>query len=156
MRSDRSRASTNDRPNVLAAQRPGERAWDWPVYDLHALEVAGRCHDLEKRTVKGQRALDLCKVSDVRLAQKLRLLAAGTLGVDGHSLAWELAVAAHIFRISHDTAATVRFASEAMDTAREHHLPQWLELGERCMGWAMHHLGDLEAGLDLQRQGVRR
>ena len=35
------------------------------------------------------------------------------------------------------------FASEAMDTAREHHLPQWLELGERCMGWAMHGtLGD--------------
>jgi predicted ATPase len=72
------------------------------------------------------------------------------------SLAWALAVAAHIFQINHDTAATVRFASEAMDTAREHHLPQWLALGERCMGWAMHHLGDLETGLNLQRQGVRR
>src|ERR1700722_20154093 len=24
------------------------------------------------------------------------------------------------------------------------------------MGWAMHHLGDLETGLNLQRQGVRR
>ena len=75
---------------------------------------------------------------------------------NAHSLAWALAVAAHIFQINHDTAATVRFASEAMDTAREHHLPQWLALGERCMGWAMHRLGDLEAGLNLQRQGVRR
>jgi predicted ATPase len=43
-----------------------------------------------------------------------------------------------------------------MDTAREHHLPQWLALGERCMGWAMHRLGDFEAGLNLQQQGVRR
>lgn len=50
----------NDRPNVLATQRRGESAWHEPVYDLHALDVAGSCHDLEKRTVKGQRALELC------------------------------------------------------------------------------------------------
>jgi predicted ATPase len=75
---------------------------------------------------------------------------------NAHSLAWALAVAAHIFQIHHEPAATARFASEAMDTAREHHLPQWLALGERCMGWAMHQLGDFEAGLSLLQQGVRR
>ena len=74
---------------------------------------------------------------------------------NAHSVAWALAVAAHISQIHHDTAATVRFASEAMDTAREHHLPQWLALGERCMGWAMHQLGDFEVGMNLQQQGVK-
>ena len=53
-----------------------------------------------------------------------------------HSLAWALAVAAHSFVTQHETQATVRFASDAIDTAREHRLPQWLALGERCKGWA--------------------
>jgi predicted ATPase len=35
-------------------------------------------------------------------------------------------------------------------------LPQWLALGERCKGWAMHQLGDLAAGLALQQNGVKR
>jgi hypothetical protein len=42
---------------------------DEPVYDLHALEVAGSCHNLKKRTVKGQCALELCKIGDGRLAR---------------------------------------------------------------------------------------
>jgi hypothetical protein len=75
------RASVNDRPDVLATQRCGESAWDEPVYDLHTLEVASNRHDLEKRTVYRERALELRKISDVRLAQKLRLLSAGSLGV---------------------------------------------------------------------------
>jgi tetratricopeptide (TPR) repeat protein len=75
---------------------------------------------------------------------------------NAHSLAWALAVAAHICQINHESAATLRFASEAIEMAREHHLPQWLALGERCMGWAMHRRGNFDAGLDLQRQGVRR
>jgi class 3 adenylate cyclase len=75
---------------------------------------------------------------------------------NAHSLAWALGVAAHSAVTLHDAQATARFASEALDTAREHHLPQWLALGERCMGWAMHQLGEWEAGLNLQRQGVRR
>ena len=75
---------------------------------------------------------------------------------NAHSLAWALAVAAHIFQIHNEAEATVRFASEAIDTARDHHLPQWLALGERCLGWAMHQLGDFDAGLNLQLQGVRR
>src|SRR4029077_2418407 len=83
VRSGRSRASVNDRPNVLATQRRIEPAWNEPVYELHALEVAGSCHDLEKRTVKRQRALELCKIGDVRLAQEPRLLSAGVFGVDG-------------------------------------------------------------------------
>src|SRR5262252_6524573 len=87
MLSGRSCASVNDRSNVLATQRRSEPAWDKPVYDLHALEVAGSCHDLKKRTVKGQRAVDLCEIDDVRLAEKLRLLAAGGVGVAGvHSI----------------------------------------------------------------------
>ena len=75
---------------------------------------------------------------------------------NAHSLAWALAVAAHSLLTQHETQATVRFASEAIDTAREHRLPQWLALGERCKGWAIHQLGDFAAGLDLQQKGVRR
>jgi len=75
---------------------------------------------------------------------------------NAHSLAWALAVAAHSFVTQHEAQATVRFASEAIDTAREHRLPQWLALGERCKGWAIHQLGDFAAGLDLQKKGVRR
>jgi len=75
---------------------------------------------------------------------------------NAHSLAWALGVAAHSFLTQHETHATARFASEAIDTAREHHLPQWLALGERCKGSAMHQLGDFAAGLDLQRKGVNR
>ena len=87
MRSGRSRAGVNDRPNVLATQRRGEPAWHEPVYDLHALEMVGSCHDLEKRTVERQRAPELCKIDDVGLAQKLRLLSARVLGVGGvHSV----------------------------------------------------------------------
>src|SRR5690348_1596666 len=63
---------------------------------------------------------------------------------NAHSLAWALAVAAHAQR---DPQTTGRLAQEAIDMAREHHLPQWLALGERCKGWAMHQLGDFAAGL---------
>jgi tetratricopeptide (TPR) repeat protein len=73
-----------------------------------------------------------------------------------HSLAWSLAVAAHSLSIQHDPRATVRFASEAMDTAGEHRLPQWLALGERCKGWALQQLGDFATGLNLQQLGVKR
>jgi class 3 adenylate cyclase/ABC-type transport system involved in cytochrome c biogenesis ATPase subunit len=73
-----------------------------------------------------------------------------------HSLAWSLAVAAHSSSTQHDPQATVRFASETMDTAGEHRLPQWLALGERCKGWALQQLGDFATGLNLQQLGVRR
>jgi class 3 adenylate cyclase len=75
---------------------------------------------------------------------------------NAHSLAWALGVAAHSATTQHDAEAAARFASEALSTAGEHHLPQWLALGERCMGWAIHQLGDREAGLNLQKQGVKR
>jgi class 3 adenylate cyclase len=75
---------------------------------------------------------------------------------NAHSLAWALAVAAHSSATQNETQMTDRFASEAIDTAREHRLPQWLALGERCKGWAIHRLGDFAAGLDLQQLGVRR
>ena len=75
---------------------------------------------------------------------------------NAHSLAWALGVAAHVSQSQHEFAATARFASEAIETAREHRLPQWLALGERCKGWAIHQLGDFEGGLNLLRQGVRR
>jgi hypothetical protein len=75
---------------------------------------------------------------------------------NAHSLAWALGVAAHCFITQHETQATIRFASEAMDTAREHRLPQWLALGERCKGSAIHQLGDFAAGMDLQLTGVKR
>jgi tetratricopeptide (TPR) repeat protein len=75
---------------------------------------------------------------------------------NAHSLAWALSVGAHSSMSQHEPAATTRFASEAIDMAREHRLPQWLALGERCKGWAIHQLGDFEGGLSLLRQGVRR
>src|SRR6202030_4098226 len=75
---------------------------------------------------------------------------------NAHSLAWALAVAAHSVVTQHEAQAAVRFASEAIDTAREHRMPQWLALGERCKGWAIHQLGDFEGGLNLLRQGVSR
>ena len=75
---------------------------------------------------------------------------------NAHSLAWALAVAAHSLVTQHEAQATLRFASEAIDTAREHRFPQWLALGERCKGWAIHRLGDFSAGLDLQKKGVNR
>src|SRR5450631_4187700 len=75
---------------------------------------------------------------------------------NAHSLAWALAVAPHSSQSQHESAATARFASEAIEMAREHRLPQWLALGERCKGWAIHQLGDFEGGLNLMRQGVKR
>jgi class 3 adenylate cyclase/tetratricopeptide (TPR) repeat protein len=75
---------------------------------------------------------------------------------NAHSLAWALGVAAHVSQSQHEPAATARFASEAIETAREHRMPQWLALGERCKGWAIHQLGDFEGGLNLLRQGVSR
>jgi hypothetical protein len=73
-----------------------------------------------------------------------------------HSLAWALGVAAYILQLQHEPAATIRLASEALDTARKHRLPQWLALAERSKGWAIHWLGDFEGGLHLLRQGVNR
>ena len=75
---------------------------------------------------------------------------------NAHSLSWALGVAAHVSQSQHEPAATARFASEAIETAREHRLPLWLALGERCKGWAIHQLGDFEGGLNLLRQGERR
>jgi hypothetical protein len=73
-----------------------------------------------------------------------------------HGLAWALGLAAHIFQIHNEPATTAHFASETIYVAQEHHLPQWLALGERCMGWAMHQLGEIETGMKLQLQGVKR
>jgi hypothetical protein len=72
-----------------------------------------------------------------------------------HSLAWAVGAAAHTSQIQHEPAATVRFASETIEVARDHHLPQWLAIGERCLGWAMHQLGDASAGMELVRQGAK-
>jgi hypothetical protein len=73
----------NDRPHMLAAKRRCEPAWHKPVYDLNALDMARGRHHVEERTVKRQRTLELCNIGDGRLAQQLRLLSAGALGVVG-------------------------------------------------------------------------
>ena len=75
---------------------------------------------------------------------------------NAHSLAWALGVAAQTSQLQHEPATTARFASEAIEIAREHRLPQWLALGETCKGWAIHQLGDFDSGLNLLREGVRR
>ena len=75
---------------------------------------------------------------------------------DIHSLTWALGVASHISELQHEAARTVHFGTEVIQIAQHHRLPQWLALGERCKGWAMHQLGDLAAGLALQQKGVKR
>jgi tetratricopeptide (TPR) repeat protein len=77
-------------------------------------------------------------------------------GGNAHSLAWATALAAHVFQIQREPEATIRYASEAIEVAREHHLQQWLALCERCVGWAMHKLGDPDAGMNLMMLGVKR
>ena len=81
--SGRARASVDDRPGVLAAQRGGESAGHESVHDLHLLDVARRCHDLDERTVERQCALDLCEVDGARLAQQLCLPAAWAFWISG-------------------------------------------------------------------------
>jgi tetratricopeptide (TPR) repeat protein len=75
---------------------------------------------------------------------------------NAHSVAWALSVAAHVLTIQHEAATAVRLASQALETAREHYMPQWIAIGERCLGWAMHRLGNFTTGLDLLTQGVKR
>ena len=75
---------------------------------------------------------------------------------NAHDLAWALGVAGHVFQLLHEPQTTLRFASKAIEIARDNRLPQWLALGERCKGWAMFRLGEREAGLKLQRDGIRR
>ena len=81
MRFRPARAGVNDRADVLATQRGGEPSRHEPIHDLHALDVARGCHDLEQRRVERQRALELCKVGGARLAKQLRLLSVGAVGV---------------------------------------------------------------------------
>ncbi len=73
-----------------------------------------------------------------------------------HSVAWALNIAAHVLTMQHEAATAVRFASEALQAAREHHMPQWIAVGERSLGWATHRLGDFATGLQLLTQGVKR
>jgi len=73
-----------------------------------------------------------------------------------HSLAWALGVASHLAQIRHEPDVVSRYAAETIAVTREHHLPQWLGLGERCLGWAMHRAGELEAGIALEQQGANR
>jgi predicted ATPase len=75
---------------------------------------------------------------------------------NAHDLAWALAVAGHVFQIHHEPLATLRFASQAIDTARDNRLPQWLALGERCKGWAAFRLGERDTGMKLLREGIQR
>jgi class 3 adenylate cyclase/tetratricopeptide (TPR) repeat protein len=75
---------------------------------------------------------------------------------NAHSLAWALDTAADLSHQQNEPATTIHLASEAIDLAREHRLPQWLALGERYKGWATHALGDFEGGLNLLLRGVKR
>ncbi len=75
---------------------------------------------------------------------------------NAHSVAWSLSVAAHVLTSQHDAATAARVAAQALETAREHNMPQWIANGERCLGWAMHRLGNFTTGLDLLTQGVKR
>src|SRR5215472_3455084 len=75
---------------------------------------------------------------------------------NAHSLAWALNVAAHVFTIQKEAVLAMQFASEALAIAHEHNMSQWIALGERCKGWAMHRVGYYQAGLSLLVQGINR
>jgi DNA-binding winged helix-turn-helix (wHTH) protein/class 3 adenylate cyclase len=72
-----------------------------------------------------------------------------------HSLAWALSVISHAYAEQNEPAVTIRFATEAIDVAEEHDLPQWLADARIIKGWAMCRLGDIEEGLALQETGER-
>ena len=72
--SDRLRAGLDDRPDMRAAQRSGQAAWNETIHDLHPLDVARIRHDLDERTVERQRSLVLREVGGACLAKQLRLL----------------------------------------------------------------------------------
>jgi hypothetical protein len=56
------RASVNDRPDVLAAQRSSKSARNESVHDLHSLNVARVRYDLEECRIEWERTLELCGV----------------------------------------------------------------------------------------------
>jgi hypothetical protein len=58
---------------VLATQRRSEPAGNESVHDLHALDVLGVRHDIEKRSIDRQRALMLRKLGAARLLDELCL-----------------------------------------------------------------------------------
>jgi len=70
-----------DCPDMLAAQRGGQPAWNESVHKLQALEMARGRHDFEEHAIERQRSLVLCEVGGARLAKQFRLLPAGTLRV---------------------------------------------------------------------------
>ena len=81
--SGRARACANDRSDVLATQRRRESSGDESVHDLYALDVPRICHELDQRTIKWQRALELGEFGDACLAEQLCLFPVSTMGVTG-------------------------------------------------------------------------
>jgi predicted ATPase len=121
----------------------------------HEFAVYGEHPGMVCRTYRGQTKILLgFPERGARLVEEA--VAHASRQKNAHDLAWAVGVAGHVFQLLHDPPTTLRFASEAIETARDNRLPQWLALGERCKGWAMFRLGDHEAGLKLQREGVQR
>ena len=75
------RTGMNDRANMFATQGGGKPSRHKPIHNLHALDVAGRRHDLEESPIDRQRALELCQIGDARLAKQFCLLSIGAIGV---------------------------------------------------------------------------
>jgi hypothetical protein len=63
----------NDRPDVLAAQRRSEPAWNESVHDLHALDVSRVRHDIEERAIERQRSPELRKFGGARFPKQLHI-----------------------------------------------------------------------------------
>ena len=70
------------------------------------------------------------------------------------TLAWSLIIAAltHLFR--RDTSASERAAQEAITRSREHQLPQWMALGQACLGRVLCQQGDWHRGIELQTEAL--
>ena len=72
-----------------------------------------------------------------------------------HSLAWALSVISHAYAELGEPTLALRYATEAIEVAREHQLPQWLADARIIKGWAMCWSGDIVEGLILQERGER-
>ena len=75
------RASMNDRADVLATQGSGESSRNKAIHNLHPLYMTRSRHDLGQSRIDRQRALELCKIGDAHLAKQFRRLSFGAVGV---------------------------------------------------------------------------
>ena len=73
-----------------------------------------------------------------------------------HPISWALGILAVAHKLRCDAPSTQRAASEAVEVAGQHSLPQWLGFAELWLGWALGQLGQGAEGLALLQVAQRR